>query len=107
MCRREEIGSQFHPVNLRKSAHVSDTSAKISPMPLTYFSGEEIRSGDHILYHGEPGHVEFVAAHEDPETVWYVEQFGGGCMILAPSFGSVFISEADEDLEFVARNTRS
>jgi len=71
------------------------------PMSRTYVSGEEIQSGDRVVYHGEPGQVEFVAKPGDPETGWYVEQFGGGCMILAPSFGRVFVSKADEDLEFV------
>lgn len=73
-------------------------------MSLAYSSGEEIQSGDRILYHGEPGQVEFVAKRGNSETDWYVERFGGGCMILAPSFGRVFISEADEDLEFVGRD---
>jgi hypothetical protein len=59
-------------------------------MSLTYLSGEEIQSGDRIRYHGEPGHVEFVAERGDPETGWYVEQCGSGCMILAQSFGRVF-----------------
>lgn len=72
-------------------------------MSLTYASGEEIQSGDRILYHGEAGEVEFVAKPGDPETGWYVEQFGGGCMILAPGFGRVFVSKTDEDLEFVSR----
>jgi hypothetical protein len=73
-------------------------------MSLTYASGEEVQSGDHILYHGETGQVEFVAKPGDPGTAWYVEQFDGGCMILAPSFGRVFVSETDEDLEFVSRD---
>jgi len=72
-------------------------------MSLAYTSGEEIRADDRILYHGEPAQVEFVAQAGDPETHWYVEQFEGGCMILAPSFGRVFVSKADEDLEFVGR----
>ena len=72
-------------------------------MPLAYSSGEEIRPGDSILYHGEPGEIEFIAQPGDPETGWYVEQFGAGCMILARGFGRVFISEPDEDLELVAR----
>jgi hypothetical protein len=72
-------------------------------MPLTYSTGEEIRSGDRVVYHGESGQVEFVATCGNPETAWYVDQFGGGCMILAPSFGRVFVSKADEDLEFVTR----
>jgi hypothetical protein len=73
-------------------------------MSATYSSGEEIQSGDQVLYHGEPGRVEFVAKLGDCETGWYVEQFGGGCMILAPSFGRVFVSKTDEDLEFVSRD---
>ena len=76
---------------------------RFHPMSPTYSSGEEIQSGDRVLYHGEPSQVEFVASRGDPETGWYVEQFGGGFMILAPSFGRVFVHKADEDLEFVAR----
>ncbi len=72
-------------------------------MSPTYSSGEEIQPGDHVLYHGEPGQKEFVAKAGDPESGWYVEQFGGGCIILAPGFGRVFVSKTDEDLEFVAR----
>jgi hypothetical protein len=74
-------------------------------MSLKYGSGEEIQAGDRVLYASEPGQIEFVAKAEDPETVWYVEQFGGSCMILAPSFGRVFVSDPhdDEDLEFVSR----
>ncbi len=72
---------------------------------LTYRSGEEIQAGDGVLYHSEPGRIEFVAKADDPDTAWYVEQYGGGCLILAPSFSSVFVSDphADEDLEFVSR----
>jgi hypothetical protein len=73
-------------------------------MSLTYSTGEEIQSGDRILYHGEPSQVEFVTEPEDTESGWYVEQFGGGFMVLAPSFGRVFVSRPDEDLEFVARD---
>ena len=74
-------------------------------MSLRYGSGEEIQAGDRVLYASEPSEIEFVATAENPDTVWYVEQFGGGCMILAPSFGSLFVSEPqdDEDLEFVSR----
>jgi hypothetical protein len=49
-------------------------------MPFTYQSGEEIRKGDRVLFHAEPGEIEFVADAiiGDPETEWYVEQYGGG-----------------------------
>jgi hypothetical protein len=71
----------------------------------TYTSGEKIEPGDRVLYHGERGRVEFVAIPEDPEMKWYAEQYGNGCMILAPSFGRVFVTECcqDEDLRFLSR----
>jgi hypothetical protein len=74
-------------------------------MPLRYQSGELVMKGDRILYHGEPGEVEFIADAADPDTDWFVEQFGGGCMITAKGFGRVFLdSTADqEDLELVSR----
>ena len=72
-------------------------------MLLRYGSGEEIEAGDFVLYQGEPGQIEFVAKAGDPETGWYVEQFGGGCMIITSSLGRVFVSEPGEDLEFVSR----
>ena len=66
-----------------------------------------MQRGDQIRYAGEDGAVEFVADTDvvDPATVWYVEKFGGGCMIVTQKFGSIFLdSTADEeDLEFVAR----
>lgn len=74
-------------------------------MSLTYPSGEPVLKGDRILFHGEPGEVEFVADAADPHTAWYVAELGGGCMITAKGFGSVFLrSTADnEELEFVSR----
>ena len=73
--------------------------------PLTYMSGEEIQSGDYVLDHGERGKIEFVAIPDDPVTKWYFEQYGSGCMILASSFGRVFVTESnqDEDLQFLSR----
>jgi hypothetical protein len=56
------------------------------PMSLKYESGEQVQAGDYVRYHNEPARIEFVAKADEPDTVWYVEQFGGGCMILAPSF---------------------
>ncbi len=77
-------------------------------MAFAYRSGEEVKSGDHITYHGEPGEVEFVVSSRtgDPAMDWYSEQFpGGGFMVSAKSFGKVFLpgSDIDEDLEFVSR----
>ena len=77
-----------------------------STPPPTYPSGEKIQPGDHVLYHGERGRVEFVATSEDPETKWYVEQYCGGCMMIAPGFGRVFVTDScnDEDLQFLSRS---
>jgi len=54
------------------------------------------------------GQVEFVADPDvvDAETAWFVEQYGGGCMIVTEVFGRVFLDETEEneDFEFVSRS---
>jgi hypothetical protein len=77
-------------------------------MPFTYQSGEEIKQGDRVLFHGEPGEIELVADPliNDPATDWYVEEHGGGVMILEPKvFGRAFLTETStaEELKFVSR----
>jgi hypothetical protein len=49
-------------------------------MPFTYQSGEEIQKGDCVLFHGEPGEIEFVADARigDPAMDWYVEEHDVG-----------------------------
>jgi len=74
----------------------------------TYHSGQEIRKGDRVLYHDEPGEIEFVADPlvADVKTTCYVQEHGGGVMVIEPKhFGHVFISDTqnDEDLIFVSR----
>lgn len=81
-------------------------------MPFTYQSGDEVRSGDRVSYHGEPGEVEFVVSKPtgDQAMDWYIEQFpGGGFMIASKSFGKVFVAatDVDEDLQFVSRGKAS
>lgn len=77
-------------------------------MSLKYQSGEAIKKGDRVLFHGESGEIEFVASeHGDPETDWFIKEYGGGVMILDRVAGSTFIT-ADQlpecdDLEFVSR----
>jgi hypothetical protein len=71
-----------------------------------YQSGEEVLAGDRILYAESAGEVEFVvaAAIGDPAMDWYLTVSpGGGFMIKTRAMGFVFLSEADEDLEFVSR----
>ncbi len=77
-------------------------------MRFTYRSGEEIKAGDRIAYHGEPGRVEFVVTAKcgDPAMDWFMDEYpGGGFMINATGFGRVFLtaSAIDEDLKFVSR----
>ena len=77
-------------------------------MALKYQSGEEIRKGDRVLFHGEPARVELVASElGDPETDWFVQEYGGGVMILEKVSGRTFVSADQlpnyEDLEFVER----
>lgn len=73
----------------------------------SYPSGEEIRAGDRIKYHGESGEVEFVVSRPqgDPARDWYLQEFpGGGIMIRAAGFGNVFLTGTrEDDLEFVSR----
>ena len=54
------------------------------------------------------GEFEFVAEPPgDAETLWYIEEYGGGVMVKEPKFfGCAFVSdtENDEDLVFVSRS---
>lgn len=77
-------------------------------MTFFYQSGEEIKKGDRVTYHGEPAEIEFVAEKlvGDAALDWYVTEHGGGVMIVEPKFfGHVFVhdTEDDEDLILIAR----
>jgi hypothetical protein len=79
-------------------------------MPLKYESGDEIRKGDRVLWHGDPGEIEFVADPlvEDPVTEWNLKEFGAGAMVGATTpdtFGRVYQTETEhaEDLVLVSR----
>lgn len=77
-----------------------------------YQSGEEVRCGDHILFHGEEGLVELVVAHKvgDDAVDWYLQEYpGGGLMLKANNFGNVFLreNEIDEELVFVSRKVET
>jgi hypothetical protein len=83
-------------------------------MAFFYKSGEEIKSGDRVLFHAETGTIDFMVEPDDsdPAKKWYVTEFGGGVMILEPKhFGRVFLDAAElvehesnwEDLEFISR----
>jgi hypothetical protein len=84
------------------------THQRRSLVTLSYISGEHIEAGDRIRYHGDAGHVEFVATARtgDPAQDWFITEFpGGGVMIWAEGFGSVFLESdgIDDFLEFVSR----
>jgi hypothetical protein len=77
-------------------------------MSLSYQSGEEIKQGDRVLFHGNAAEVEFVASADDPQYAWYVQEYGGGVMVFDPTVsGRTFIPTDQlrdyEDLEFVSR----
>jgi hypothetical protein len=73
----------------------------------TYPSGEIVQKGDRIRYAGGSGVVEFVADPDasDPEAAYFVDEFGGGCMILTERFGRIFLEAPQDDggLEYVSR----
>jgi hypothetical protein len=83
----------------------------MSPFVLRYRSGQEIKKGDRVLFHGNPAQIEFVACDpesSDPQIAWHMKDSGGGVMILEPKhFGRAFVGteslEECEDLEFVSR----
>jgi len=75
---------------------------------LKYQSGEEIRKGDHVLFHGEPAEIEFVVSDPvtEPSLDWYLENEGPGVMVIEPKvFGRAYIQQThkNEDLVFVSR----
>jgi hypothetical protein len=75
-----------------------------------YHSGEEIKKGDRVMFHGEPGEIELVADPLvlDPDTDWYVQEYGGGVMVVEPKvFGRAFLRGTDEaeHLVFVSRGS--
>jgi hypothetical protein len=77
---------------------------------LKYQSGEEIRKGDRVRFHGEPGEIELVADPlvKDSETDWYVQQYGSGVMVVEHKVvGRAFLSDTGdaEELIFVSRST--
>jgi hypothetical protein len=45
-------------------------------VPFRYQSGEETKKGDRVLFHREPGEIEFVVDPliDDAETEWYEKE---------------------------------
>jgi hypothetical protein len=93
-----------------KERHMAAASAWVPQVPFFYQSGEQIKAGDCVLLHGEPGKVEFVADPVVDPNDWYVKERGGGVMIAEPKvFGRLFIDApvSDyEDPEFESRGWR-
>jgi len=55
-------------------------------------SGEQVKAGDRVRLHGEPGEIESVHdAVQDPDD-WFIKMCGAGAMIAEPKgFGRLFI----------------
>jgi hypothetical protein len=78
---------------------------------LKYRSGEEVRKGDHVRFHGNPAQIGLVACDSsdpDPEVAWHLKEFGGGVVVLDPTASGRTFIPADqfnecEDLEFLSR----
>ena len=73
-------------------------------MTVRYQSGEEIRKGDRVLFHGEPCEIEFVAdgAVGDWMTEWFFRVQGPGAMVRERKY-YVRDPEKSGDLVFVTR----
>jgi hypothetical protein len=76
---------------------------------MRYASGEEIRCGDEIRYHGTLGTVDFVVSERPTEEslAWYSSEFGGeGVMLIVNGFGNVYLrhTDVDGDLQLIGRN---
>lgn len=76
---------------------------------MKYQSGEEIQKGDKVLFHGEPGEIEFIVdtLTGDPAMDWYMKEQGPGVMILEPRrSGRAFIKDTEnaEDLVLLSRS---
>ncbi len=76
---------------------------------MKYHSGEEIRKGDKVLFHDEPGEIEFVVERlvGDPTIDWHMNEQGPGVMVLEPtSFNRAYVRDTQniEDLQFVSRS---
>ena len=62
------------------------------PMVLKYRTGEEIIKGDRVRYNRNPATIEVVATPPgDQETDWYVQEYGGGMMIVESTVLVVFL----------------
>jgi hypothetical protein len=75
-------------------------------MSLFYKSGEEIKTGDCVLLHGEAGYIELLADPAVDLDDWLVREKGGGVMIVEPKvFGRLFLNDPAnyEDLSLTSR----
>jgi hypothetical protein len=80
--------------------------ARPQTMAFFYRSGEEVKEGDNVILHGQPGRVETVADPAVSPNDWLVNEHGAGVMIAEPkNFGRLFVTDPGtyEDLHFVSR----
>lgn len=76
-------------------------------VPLYYASGKMVMKGDRVRYASGDAIVELVAEPgvADPEAEYFVDEFGGGCLLMTERMGRVFVEtpRIAEDVELVAR----
>ena len=104
--RRATVGTLWP---YKRERTILELETALIAMPFFYSSGEEIRKGDRVLLHGEPGEIELVANPAESPDDWFVKNQGGGIMELELKvFGRLFIPEpeTDEHLTFVSRQTK-
>jgi hypothetical protein len=58
---------------------------------LRYAAGDEIRSGDRIVFRGDEGRVEFVVVDGDSPKAWYFQEYGFSVMLDVDGMGSVLV----------------
>jgi hypothetical protein len=71
----------------------------MSVLILKYRTGEEIRKGDRVRFHGNLSEIERVACDRDdldPEVAWHMKEFGGGVLILDPLVSGRNFIRSDE-----------
>jgi hypothetical protein len=74
-------------------------------LTLKYRTGEEIRKGDRVRFHGNPAAVELVSFDPNdpnPEVAWHMKEFGGGVLISDPMVSAELLSRMT-----ISTNTRT
>ncbi len=77
-------------------------------VPFFYQSGEQIKVGDRVRFHGEPAEIESVHDPVEAPDDSFVTTYGGGVMVVQPMIGRAFIDAPVtdyDDLQFDGRGS--